>query len=239
MIQLSGDHHYEPQQSGDSRSPCPALNAMANHGYLPRDGRHIGWWQLVCGLREVYNLSFPLAAILTTVGMLFCGSWFHPGTLSLHELGLHNRLEHDCSLVHADALPNARFAPNHTDRTLLCRLLTIAPKSTVLAVQDFAWARIRRSKESGKSIDAIHREIAHGEAGLTLLTMGMPSSETDSSDESLTVPREFVKQWFGYDQFPEGWERPKKTITLRRAVAMSCIVKKEIRKIDPSFLKAT
>jgi hypothetical protein len=25
-------------QSGDQRGPCPGLNAMANHGYLPHNG---------------------------------------------------------------------------------------------------------------------------------------------------------------------------------------------------------
>jgi len=27
-------HEFCPPQQGDSRSPCPALNAMANHGYM-------------------------------------------------------------------------------------------------------------------------------------------------------------------------------------------------------------
>lgn len=26
--------------AGELRSPCPALNALANHGILPRDGRN-------------------------------------------------------------------------------------------------------------------------------------------------------------------------------------------------------
>jgi hypothetical protein len=30
---------YCPAGSGDIRSPCPILNSLANHGYLPRDGR--------------------------------------------------------------------------------------------------------------------------------------------------------------------------------------------------------
>jgi hypothetical protein len=30
-----------PAKPSDLRSPCPLLNAMANHGYLPRDGRNI------------------------------------------------------------------------------------------------------------------------------------------------------------------------------------------------------
>jgi hypothetical protein len=32
---------FQPAKEGDSRSPCPALNAMANHGILPRDGKNI------------------------------------------------------------------------------------------------------------------------------------------------------------------------------------------------------
>ena len=32
---------YQPPGPTDSRSPCPALNALANHGYLPRDGKNI------------------------------------------------------------------------------------------------------------------------------------------------------------------------------------------------------
>ena len=27
-------HQWVPKQPGDSRSPCPALNTLANHGYL-------------------------------------------------------------------------------------------------------------------------------------------------------------------------------------------------------------
>ena len=32
---------YQAPGPNDSRSPCPALNALANHGYLPRDGHNI------------------------------------------------------------------------------------------------------------------------------------------------------------------------------------------------------
>ena len=39
-IDLS-EHRYEPPRPTDSRSPCPALNVLANHGYLPRDGKNI------------------------------------------------------------------------------------------------------------------------------------------------------------------------------------------------------
>jgi hypothetical protein len=35
------EYKYEPPGPNDSRSPCPALNALANHGYISRDGKNI------------------------------------------------------------------------------------------------------------------------------------------------------------------------------------------------------
>src|SRR5947208_3201935 len=32
---------YQAPLPTDLRSPCPIINALANHGYLPRDGRHV------------------------------------------------------------------------------------------------------------------------------------------------------------------------------------------------------
>lgn len=35
------DYPFQAPGPEDLRSPCPALNSMANHGILPRDGRNI------------------------------------------------------------------------------------------------------------------------------------------------------------------------------------------------------
>ncbi len=37
---VSGEHEFVPPNfaAGDVRGPCPGLNALANHGYLPRNG---------------------------------------------------------------------------------------------------------------------------------------------------------------------------------------------------------
>lgn len=39
-IDVSGAHAFVPPNfaAGDLRGPCPALNALANHGYLPHNG---------------------------------------------------------------------------------------------------------------------------------------------------------------------------------------------------------
>jgi hypothetical protein len=37
-IDVSGSHAFVAPGSGDKRGPCPGLNALANHGYLPHNG---------------------------------------------------------------------------------------------------------------------------------------------------------------------------------------------------------
>ena len=37
-IDVSGDHAFTPPGAGDLRGPCPGLNALSNHNYLPKDG---------------------------------------------------------------------------------------------------------------------------------------------------------------------------------------------------------
>jgi hypothetical protein len=39
-IIVSGKHEFQPPnlEGGDQRGPCPGLNALANHGYIPRNG---------------------------------------------------------------------------------------------------------------------------------------------------------------------------------------------------------
>lgn len=37
---VTGEHKFQPPnfENGDQRGPCPGLNALANHGYIPRSG---------------------------------------------------------------------------------------------------------------------------------------------------------------------------------------------------------
>jgi hypothetical protein len=37
-VDVSGSHAFNPPGAGDKRGPCPGLNALANHGYLPHNG---------------------------------------------------------------------------------------------------------------------------------------------------------------------------------------------------------
>ena len=37
-VSTTGAHAWVAPKNGDQRGPCPGLNALANHGYLPHNG---------------------------------------------------------------------------------------------------------------------------------------------------------------------------------------------------------
>ena len=37
-VSTSGEYAFVAPGAGDQRGPCPGLNALANHGYLPHNG---------------------------------------------------------------------------------------------------------------------------------------------------------------------------------------------------------
>lgn len=85
------DYEFRPCPANGSRSPCPALNSLANHGFMfvlfsykqisasfiplwrSRDGRNLTFLEVVHAIVLVYNLTYPLAFLLTTTGFITCG----------------------------------------------------------------------------------------------------------------------------------------------------------------------
>lgn len=55
---------YVPAKPTDLRSPCPMINCLANHGYLPRDGRTVHAKDFIQAMSEV-GVSPTLAAVFT------------------------------------------------------------------------------------------------------------------------------------------------------------------------------
>jgi len=114
---------YVKPSNSDSRSPCPALNALANHGYFPQSGRGITWQQLARGLNEVYNIS-PSFINLTLLHWWTLKGMGENDTLDLGDLCLHNAIEHDASITREDF----SFQPDQSkpDQELVDRLLNSA-----------------------------------------------------------------------------------------------------------------
>lgn len=56
-----GKGEYRQPQASDLRSPCPMINALANHGYIPRDGRSVRQAELRSALTDQVGVSAILA----------------------------------------------------------------------------------------------------------------------------------------------------------------------------------
>ena len=50
-------HHNNDSRGSYKRSPCPAINALANRGYINRSGKNITYPQIAQASRDVYNFG--------------------------------------------------------------------------------------------------------------------------------------------------------------------------------------
>jgi len=106
------DHSWQAPTPTDVRSPCPMLNSLANHGYLPRDGKNISLTDLIAGFKESINLA-PDATLLVGLKALQASSTGNFLTIHLSDLAKHGVIEHDGSLSRHDihSGDNHTFAP--------------------------------------------------------------------------------------------------------------------------------
>ncbi|KAG4270402.1 hypothetical protein FPRO04_11561 [Fusarium proliferatum] len=74
-ISVSGEHEFLPPnlKAGDQRGPCPGLNALANHGYLPSNGV-ADMQTIIKATNEVYGMSLDLSGFLAVYGTVFNGN---------------------------------------------------------------------------------------------------------------------------------------------------------------------
>ncbi|KAI1179311.1 putative peroxidase [Nemania sp. FL0916] len=72
---------YSPEPTGSSRSPCPVVNALANHGYIARSGRNIPMKELNAAMKHV-GMS-PLLGSVFAVPTYF--EYQDPATASLRK----------------------------------------------------------------------------------------------------------------------------------------------------------
>ncbi|KAF8847565.1 Cloroperoxidase [Acephala macrosclerotiorum] len=116
-VSNTGDHAFVAPGPNDLRGPCPGLNAMANHGYIPHNGVAT-IPQLIHGTYDVFGMATNLAAFLAVYGAVFDGdltSWSiggPPPAGLLSSVGLlaapqgisgsHNKYESDVSPTRPD-----------------------------------------------------------------------------------------------------------------------------------------
>jgi hypothetical protein len=94
---------FVPPKEGDSRSACPMLNAMANHGILPHDGKNISFRDLNTAIRHTFNFAASFCFFVPKFAADFLDRSYRTGHFDLADLSLHNAIEHDGSLTRQDS----------------------------------------------------------------------------------------------------------------------------------------
>ncbi|KAH6891630.1 Chloroperoxidase [Coprinopsis sp. MPI-PUGE-AT-0042] len=121
-------HPYRAPRPGDMRGPCPGLNTLANHGYLPRDGI-ASPRQIIIAAQEGFNQALSSARTAVYAGHLLNGNLEYdllsiggktpktgpnpPAPALVAGLSQHATFEGDASMTRADAFfgDNVVFNP--------------------------------------------------------------------------------------------------------------------------------
>jgi Peroxidase, family 2 len=136
---------WQQPQATDHRSPCPALNALANGGYLPRSGA-VTLEQLVSALSTRLGLPRSMGAPIAKLAMRELGKprWDGVMTLDLAALFQQGFLEHDASLTRRDD----RDRGTQVDVGLVDQLLSLSEDGSTLTRGDLAAAHQLRMIQS-------------------------------------------------------------------------------------------
>ncbi|KAK6337321.1 hypothetical protein TWF730_002726 [Orbilia blumenaviensis] len=169
---------YVPPKEGDSRSACPMLNAMANHGILPHDGKNITFVELNHKIRQTFNFAPTFCFFVPKFAADFLNRSYWKDKFDLEELSKHNAIEHDGSLTRQDAA----LVPDQgkPDLKLVHDLLAeasgkMADGSSKLMMSDLSRALSKRRVDAKKSNKDYSESFFHNVFGSsnssTMLTL--------------------------------------------------------------------
>ncbi|KAF2105737.1 Chloroperoxidase [Lophiotrema nucula] len=198
-------HTWHPQGPGDVRAPCPMLNSLANHGFLPHSGKNITAEITQDALFSALNVNKTVGKFLFDFAITTAPQ-ANATTFDLDNLARHNILEHDASLSREDA----HFGnPQPFSPTVFAE--TTSYFKSIIDVQQAADARLARVITSNTtnpdySLSDLGQSFSLGESAAYILALG---NGTEGK-----VKRELVEYLFEKERLPVelGWERPKKLI---------------------------
>ncbi|GAW23768.1 hypothetical protein ANO14919_133450 [Xylariales sp. No.14919] len=88
---------FQPERPIDSRSVCPMLNILVNHGSLPRSGGNITEARPVKSFSDTLNIDQEFGQVFFTAGRV-ANSQLNATTFDLEHVNIHNLFEYDRSL---------------------------------------------------------------------------------------------------------------------------------------------
>jgi len=198
---------WSPPGPGDVRAPCPMLNTLANHGFLPHNGQNITEFDTINALYTALNVNQTLGEFLFKAA-LTTNPTPNATTFSLDNLSRHNILEHDASLSRGDFY----FGDDHTfNQTIFdqTRSYWTAPVVDVQMAANARLARVHTSNATNPTftLTTTGREFSFGESAAYILVLG--------DRVTGTVTRSWVEYLFEHERLPLqlGWKRRREIIS--------------------------
>lgn len=153
------------------------LNVLANHGFLPRDGKNISRTICRAGMMKGLNIGNDFSDIMFDPALL-TNPYPDQDTFDLDMLNRHRILEHDGSLSRADAYWDDSQVFN---ATVYAETLSVLGQGVNVTLESAAAARVMRVKNSAATnpsfyLNATNDAISIGETAAYLLAFGDPVS---------------------------------------------------------------
>ncbi|KAJ7209448.1 Peroxidase, family 2-domain-containing protein [Mycena haematopus] len=204
-------HEFIAPKSTDQRSPCPGLNTLANHGYLPRNGMNFTVTQVMDAALNGFNVNWDTLLVAAKFGLLSGSDATTFETMSLGPLALHNLVEHDASISRND-FGDGTGDNVHFNETTFSTLANANPGKDYydpVAAGLVQRARLAHSVATNPNITNTAKDckLRTRESALYLSIFGSPVTGI--------APKEFVQIFFREERLPfaEGWSKSKTLIT--------------------------
>ncbi|KJZ72887.1 hypothetical protein HIM_07650 [Hirsutella minnesotensis 3608] len=209
----SGDaHQYAAPGANDARGPCPMLNTLANHGYLPRNGSNIVREHVISAFSEALNFNPSVAMTLFPPAVVKVNNNNPNAThLSLNQLNAHNVVEHDASMSRSDDY----FGNSHVFNQTVFDTTKAFWTSPVLDINMMASGRLARVEASNATNPTFHFPqlsvvTSLGESALLFMALG--------DADKVTVPKAYLEYFFENERLPYelGWSKSKREIDAQK-----------------------
>ncbi|RKU41834.1 hypothetical protein DL546_004730 [Coniochaeta pulveracea] len=199
---------WQPGGPDDFRGPCPMMNTLANHGYLPHNGRNITKDVVISAMGGALNFDAALASLMFDQAIHINpepnATWF-----TLDQLNVHGILEHDASLSRSDAF----FGNNHVFNQTVFDETRRFWTSSVLDPNQLANSKIAR-QISSKAFNPTYTFTSSTEQ----FSLGEVAAPVIAFGDVFTgaVNRDLVEYFFVHERLPTelGWSRKTSVVTL-------------------------
>ncbi|TFK17849.1 Cloroperoxidase [Coprinopsis marcescibilis] len=217
------DHPWRAPQRGDQRGPCPGLNTLASHGYLPRNGVATPT-QIIKAVQEGFNFDNSAARFAVYAALLGNGNVVTdllsiggktrltgpdpPAPAIVGGLNNHGTFEGDVSLTRGDAF----FGDNHSfNETLWDQFVDFSNRFgngfyNITVASELRFHRIQQSIAENPQFTMLGlRHIsAYGEAALPV-NLFVDGRKTGSEKGQLDL--ESARSFFKEMRYPKGFFR--------------------------------